>query len=204
MADEGRIWDESQRGVTALYASDHDLWCFLRMKDKPIQEAGSDKPIYKGLIIGNSEVGNSSLFGMKFNYREMCGNHIIWGAEGVTEFRIKYVGDARGRFKTYQAAIREYANESVSDIEAKIKSSKETLIGATKDEVLDAVFGKRNLGLTRKLLSAGYDACIEEQDGSPRTTWGLVQGLTRHSQTIPYADQRTAIDKGAAKLLEAF
>ena len=36
----------------------------------------------------------------------------------------------------------------------------------------------------------------------PRSVWGFVQGMTRHSQTLPYADARTAMDKAAGKVME--
>jgi hypothetical protein len=76
-------------------------------------------------------------------------------------------------------------------------------IGDTKESVLDKLFGMRSLVLTRKTLEAGYDAVNYAQDGDPRTVWGMVQGLTRHSQTVAYADARTAIDTAAGKLMEA-
>ena len=64
------------------------------------------------------------------------------------------------------------------------------------------LFG-RKLGLTRTALTAGYDlAEVSGQDGDPRSVWGMVQGLTRFSQTVPYADERTVIDKAAGKLLD--
>lgn len=107
-------------------------------------------------------------------------------------------------FKANQQWQKRPADERFQTIEAKIKRSKEILIGQNKEEVLDAVFGKRSINISRKLLSASYDACIEAQDGSPRTPWGLVQGLTRYSQTLPYADDRTTIDRSAAKILEVF
>jgi hypothetical protein len=73
---------------------------------------------------------------------------------------------------------------------------------ATKEEVLDKLFGIRSLNLSRKLLTAGYEAALPEQDGDPRTAWGIAQGITRHSQTVPFADQRTVIDRAAGKILE--
>ena len=62
---------------------------------------------------------------------------------------------------------------------------------------------RRSLGLTRKVIDAGYEAVIPAQDGDPRTVWGMMQGLTRHSQTVPFADARTTIDVAAGKLMEA-
>ena len=194
-----------EEGQTALYASDHDMFAFIRMDNRTIEGSGDpNRPIYKGLIVSQLEVGAAGLSVCRFLYNSMCGNHIIWGASEVVEINLRHIGNIRDKFKAYHAAIKEYADESVSDVEAKIKKAKETIIGSTKEEVLDAIFGKRNLGLTRKLISAGYEACVIEEDGEPNTAWGIVAGLTRFSQQTPYADERTAIDKGAAKILEAF
>lgn len=41
---------------------------------------------------------------------------------------------------------------------------------------------------------------VEEND--PRTQYGIVQGLTRYSQTIPFADKRQDIDRAAGRILE--
>jgi hypothetical protein len=68
--------------------------------------------------------------------------------------------------------------------------------------VLDKLFGLRQLKLSKKTIEAGLDAINLEQDGDPNTVWGAVCGLTRYSQTLPYADQRTEVDKAAGKLLE--
>lgn len=203
-ATPDHVWSDDQIGKTAMYVSDHDMFAFLKMPDRTVREAGTDEPLQKGLIVSNSEVGASSLYMLKFLYRYMCGNHIIWHASDVVELKLRHIGDVRDRFSNVAAQIRAYADESVSDLEAKIARAKTILIGNTKDEVLDAVFAKRSIGISRKLIDAGFDACVEEQDGSPRTPWGLAQGITRFSQTIKYADDRTTVDRYAAKILEAF
>ena len=180
---------------TALYASDHDLFAFLRNSSLAIREAGTDDPLYRGVIVENSEVGASALKLTRFLYRFMCGNHIIWGASRVVELSIRHIGNARGRMVSWEAELRRYAQESASDQEAKIASAKRTLIAATKDEVLDKVFGMRSLQLGRRVLESSYNAVDQDQDGDPRSVWGLVQGITRHSQTVPYADERTRLDQ---------
>ena len=196
--------DSDPDGSPALYASDHDMFVFLRNPNLTVDEKGSDDAIYKGVIVENSEVGASALKLTKFLYRRMCGNHIIWGASKVLQLSVRHVGNARNKWSGYFSLIRRYADESVSDLEAKIAQSKQRLIAGTKEEVLDALFGKRGHGLSRKTLEGGYDAVNEAEDGSANTVWGFVQGLTRFSQTVPYADKRMEIDRGAGKLLEAF
>jgi hypothetical protein len=184
-----------------LYASDHDMFAFLRSTTKTVEE-GNGSPVWKGVIVENSEVGASSLKLTRFLYREMCGNHIIWGASKVVDFNIRHIGQARERWGSFAVQVREWSDSTVNDEEVMIQRAKHTVIGATKEEVLDAVFGKRSVGLSRKAIAAGYDACEPEHDGDPNTVWGLVQGLTRYSQTMEFADKRTVLDRQAGKLLE--
>lgn len=193
-----------QDDTLPLYASDHDLFAFIMKEDRVIKEAGNPMGLKRGLIAGNSEVGGGSLWLMRFLYREMCGNHIIWGAEDVSEVRARHVGKVRENLMNWDIEVKKYLDESPLEQEQKIASAQTRRIAGTKDELLDALFGKRSLGLSRKALEAGYDAVKPEEDGDPLTVWGFAQGLTRYSQTLPYADARTNIDKAAGKLLDAF
>lgn len=185
-----------------LYASDHDMFAFLSQRNATVAEVGSDSPMYKGVIVENSEVGASALKLTRFLYREMCGNHIIWGASQVVDINVRHVGDARNRWGSYVAQVRRYAEESVSDTEAKIAKAKAMSLGNSKVAVLDALFGKRALAISRKTLEQGYDAVVPEQDGPANTVWGMVQGLTRHSQTLKHADKRTELDRAAGRVME--
>jgi Domain of unknown function (DUF932) len=191
--------------LPSLYASDHDMFAFLVNTELTVEEKGSDGAMFKGVIVENSEVGASALKLSRFLGREICGNHIIWGVSKYVDISIRHVGNANQKWSGYFAAIKQYADESVSEIEAKIAASKVKLIADSKENVLDALFGKRQQhGLSRTMLEAGYNAVNEEQDGDPNTVWGFVQGLTRHSQTLGYADKRTDVDRAAGKILDLF
>lgn len=185
-----------------LYASDHDMFVFLAHSDLAIAEPGQDGGLYRGVIVENSEVGAGSLRLTRFLYREMCGNHIIWGASNVMDLSLRHVGRIRDRMYRWQIALRQYANEGTTADHDRIAKAMHTTIADTKEGVLDKLFGIRSLGLSRKTAEAGYDAVIPSQDGSPNTVWGMAQGLTRHSQTLQYADKRTDLDRAAGKLLE--
>lgn len=185
-----------------LYASDHDMFVFLSRSDLAIAEPGQDGALYRGVIVENSEVGAGSLKLTRFLYREMCGNHIIWGASDVADLSLRHVGNVRGRMHRWAFNLRAYANASASRDQLMVEKAMSTTIADTKDGVLDRLFGIRSLGLSRRTVEAGYDAVIQAQDGSPNTVWGMAQGLTRHSQTLPFADKRTDLDRAAGKLLE--
>lgn len=193
---------------SGLYASDHDMFAFLVDEDHRIDD-GTDEGLARGFFAINSEVGQSAFKLITFCYRYICGNHIVWGAENVQQLKIIHKGrPARNFNNTMRIELQKYAESSASDDEAKIASAKRIELGATKDEVLDALFSKRSLALSRKDLDASYalaevDYELDKKGGSaPNTVWGMVQGITRHSQTKDYADERTKLDMAAGKVLE--
>lgn len=185
---------------TGLYASDHDMFVFLVNEDARIMD-GTPNGLARGVFVSNSEVGAAKLRITKFLYRYVCGNNIVWGAKDVQEVAVKHVGDIRGRSaQMFELAMTAYANESVSDVEAQIKTARTKRIAATKESLLDYLFGKR-VG-SRKLLNDAYEAVQPGTDGDPLTYWGFVQGATRVSQATPFVDERVEADKTAAKVLE--
>jgi hypothetical protein len=198
------LMEANDPSTYSLYVSDHDMFAFIKNDTRTISEPGNPDGLQRGLIVENSEVGGAALKLTRFLYRTMCGNHIIWGASDVMEISARHVGNVRHKMALWSAEIIRYMDESASEDEAKIAASKRKLIAATKQEVLDALFGKRSIGLSRKALESGYDACDPDVDGDPRSPWGMAQGLTRYSQAQPYADKRTDIDRAAGRLLEAF
>jgi hypothetical protein len=190
-------------GKRPLYASDHDIFAFV-CSQNTVRESGNPDGLKRGVIVENSTVGASKLRLTRFLYRGMCGNHIIWNASEVTELALTHRGNIRDRMHAWDVEIKRYMNESATEDENRIESAKRKLIAATKEDVLDALFGKRIPALTRKALGASYDAVHPSQDGDARSVWGIVQGITRYSQTLPYGDVRTDIDRAAGQLLNAF
>lgn len=184
----------------ALYASDHDMFAFVMSLDRVIQDP-TGSALRRGLIVVNSEVGAASLKIMGFLFRDVCANHIIWGAQDVAEISLRHVGDIRQKFDDARVRVRRYLDGAASLEEARFEELQMPIAG-TKEEVLDKLFGLRSIGLPRKTLAAGYDAVVPEEDGDPNSRWGMVQGLTRHSQEVPYADERTQLDRAAGKILE--
>lgn len=189
---------------SGLYASDHDCFVFMVNESARIDD-GSPEGLARGFFLENSEVGASSLRVTTFLYRLVCGNHIVWDTKDVREVAIRHVGAARSKaFGEFAVQLREYSNASVSDDEAKIAKAQNFTIAKTKDEVIDALFTMKNIGLSRRLLIDAYDSTEElfEIDGDPRTAWGMAQGVTRLSQRSEFADERRNLDKAAGKIAQ--
>ena len=194
-----------------LYASDHDMFAFLVNTRDQINDGA--KLLSRGVFIQNSEVGDCSLRLKTFTLDHVCGNHIVWGASNVTEVSVRHVkGELSHRGRTLGKAFAKWSLlsrqlPSAGELETQIKAAKAKEIGATKEEVLDALFSfarARGLqALSRSALEAGYDVAERTpRYGSPRSVWGVVNGLTEYSQTTPFADERTTLDVQAGRIME--
>ena len=186
-----------------LYASDHDLFAFMVNDGVRISEPGNSDGLARGFFISNSETGAASFVVTRFLYRTVCGNHIVWGAKQVSEFRLRHIGSADDRaFRELSGTITQYANESASDDEAKITRAYTHRLGVDKDSMLDSLFGQKALGLTRTTLASAHQACVElEPNLDPLSAWGMAQGLTRISQDATYGEDRVALDRAAGKVM---
>lgn len=189
----------------SIYVSDHDMFVFLVNNNFRLTEPGNNAGLGRGFFVTNSEVGAAALKITKFLYRYVCANHIVWGAKDVEHLSLRHVGDIRRKFDAFSASLTRYANDSASEDEAKIVTLQQTILGGTKDEVLDEVFLRLRGAVSQKVIARGYQLALENEttDGNPHSVWGQVNGITRASQESEYGDERVAIDNGVAKLLSA-
>jgi hypothetical protein len=186
---------------SGLYASSEDMFAFMVHPEKVIRD-GSPEGLMRGFFVWNSEVGKATFGIQTFYFRGVCGNHIVWSAQDVKVLKLRHVGNADERaFDGLSVELTKYANESATDIEAKIAMARTFVLkDKSKAEVIDFVFASKFL--TRKDAEAAYDAVIPEQDGAPYTAWGFAQGVTRVSQTRTNADERVALDRAAGRIIE--
>lgn len=190
---------------SGLYASDHDMFAFLVAPDRVIG-SGTDT-MMRGVFVRNSEVGDSSLVFTFFLMQAVCGNHIVWGAQGVHEVRVRHTGanPFRKALREFETELRRY-RDGAAEEEAGIIAAHKLVLGATKDEVLDALVKytkTHSIPLSRQRLADGYATAEQHTDwyGDPKTLWANVAGLTHASQAIGFADDRSTVDRAAGRLL---
>lgn len=217
----GRIWDEQvvdavikvngdgrweipaasyaakdPKRATTLYASDRDVFIFLVDPKNPIEVAGEQ--LFRGFMVWNSEVGSKTFGLTTFLYRYVCDNRIIWGATNVQELTIRHTGGAPERF-AYEGRkyLERYAEESGQVLEGQIVAAKN----------LEVV--KEDKGVTSWLQARGFTKAVadaakakaEEEEGSARSLWNIVQGITAHARSVNNADDRVDLERRAGNLL---
>lgn len=189
-------------GSRGLYASDKDMFAFLVDNDRRIFETLPGGGLGRGFFVSNSEVGDASFRITTFLYEYVCGNHRVWGTQGVQELRIPHIGNADERaFAKLTLELRKFADRAAGEDEAKIESMQRFQLGATKDEVLDAVF---NLDVPKRLAGQVYELAEKREEwyGSPRSVWGFTGAMTEIARDLPNADKRVEMERAAGKVMQ--
>lgn len=209
LKNSGRGWQEAPAafdGSRGMYRGDRDMFAFMVDNDRRIFETGPAGGLSRGFFARNSQVGAAKFCVTTFYYEYVCGNHRIWGAQDIAEISVRHVGEgaAARAFHGLQVKLVEYANKSTADDELRVKSARDYVLGANKDDVLDTVLGIKNIGLSQKLVTSAYELATRETDnyGSPNTVWGFNGGLTQLARDLPNADERLLVDRAAGKIME--
>lgn len=199
--NSGQSYDASQ--LTTLYASQQDVFMFLVDETRPIEVGktadGHPDLLCRGIILWNSEVGRCVFGIMGFLYRYVCANRIIWGAQDITELRIRHSGRAPERFIEEGLPILErYAGASLAETAQVLKKAKALPAGKTDDDCIEWL---QNRGGYSKQQATYILRRAEAEEDNPRSVWGLVQGATSLAKAIEYQDQRTDAEERASNLL---
>lgn len=192
-------------GPAGVYYGDRNLFIFL----------ASDLEVLPGhfrfVTLENSEVGENrklkATFGL-MNY--VCMNHILWGVSNVHSVEKKHRRGSVGLFHEEFTEALDLVTRAEAVPEALYHAAKQRELGTTKEDTVRAAyeFGrKKNIpSLTLGVCERAWDAAEAnpgDADGAtPNTYWGFVQGASRYSQAIPYADRRVAIDSAVGLLLD--
>ena len=157
--------------------------------------------MYRGIMLRNSEVGHCSITIETVLYRYICGNHCLWGAMIDRTFRRRHVGTriTRDTMAELNTLAWKWTRRAASDDERIIRGLIDHEIAHTKEAVVDEL---KKMGATKEQATEAYATCEIKEQASPRSFWGLAQGLTRNSQESGYQDERLQLDQLAAAVLK--
>lgn len=183
-------------GGTGLYCGEQDMFAFL------IDPAGwteiDGDAFAPGFFVWNSEVGKRSLGIQTFWFQAVCMNHIVWDAVEVVEFTRKHTGNVGDsvveicRIVEALAKTRDERKDGFAKVIAKAMNEK---LGDA-DEA-SKFLAKHSIG--RSLIKRAVDQLGAE--GKPFTLWSMVDVLTRLTQEVRYAGDRTDADAKVSRLL---
>lgn len=199
-------WNNKRSGA---FRGDRDMTVLMvdggSIVEDPTLTDGSQAAIYRGFILRNSEVGAAALSIQTFQFRYVCGNLCIWGAQNVRTIRRRHVGDPRAIAYRIHAGIdtaERFARRPASEDVHAIRQLAAVELGKDRDETIQA---GRAAGLTIPQATAAYEQA-EIHEHSPRSVWGYTAGITRASQllTSGYQDARVTMDQIAGAMLTSW
>jgi len=210
--------------MSGLFSSDRDLYCFLIHEDRPLRLDGvHPRPLLRGLILRNSEVGGVALRVQTFWFDGWCTNHMIFGAREVVDLRESHRHGGDGPLARLEAAWRDWGGFSRLDspplaAEAVAASAAQTALaplrGGRREVIEEAVTRTRLLAARARagsvlrvpLLRDAAARALESYraPGSAHLSlWEMASGLTETAwQRTGYASERHRVDDAVGRLLE--
>jgi hypothetical protein len=185
---------------SGLYASDRDVFMFMIDGGSRL-DIGPRAQLNRGFIVWNSEVGARTFGLMTFLFNEVCGNHIIWGAQQVNSLVIRHTKNGPYRFDAEAApALLAYVQSSAAAEESTIRNAQRLLVPVGMDD-LATYLDKSPAKFTRAEVREAI-ASAEREEGKCSTLWDVVQGFTAYARGFDFVDARVDLEKRAGALLK--
>lgn len=199
-------WEKNPDGSpvpTGAFRGDRDSFLILVDGGSIVTDpsAGGNNAMHRGVMVRNSETGACSIWIDLIWFRTVCGNLMITGGMYDLRFRRRHVGDhaRRDALRTVYDAAHRWTDRPASTDEAIVRGLIQNEIAHTKEAVIDEL---RKLKMTQADAIAAYDRAVETEKASPRSYWGIANGITRISQDSGFQDQRFELDQIAAAVLQ--
>lgn len=184
-------------GVSSgLYCGEQDLFAFMI---DPTGWAEIDGEAFApGFFVWNSEVGKRSLGIQTFWFQKVCQNHIVWDATEVVDFSRKHTANVRDGLNEIRCILETLVarrDERRDSFAAVMKKAMVERLGSDAEEVANVLSAEK---IPRSLIK---DAMEIAQRHGGFTIFALVDALTKLSQKISYAGDRTELDSRIGQLL---
>ena len=182
--------------ITGLYCGEQDLFAF--MIDPTGWAEIEGQAFAPGFFVWNSEVGKRSLGIQTFWFQKVCQNHIVWDATEVVDFSRKHTANVRDGLKEIRSILerlvarRDERRDSFATVMKKAMSER---LGDDAEEVTKVLSAEK---IPRGLIK---DAMEIARTQGGFTIFALVDALTKLSQKVNYAGDRTEMDSRIGQLL---
>ena len=181
---------------TGLYCGEQDMFAFLI---DPTGWAEIDGEAFApGFFLWNSEVGRRTVGIQTFWFQKVCQNHIVWDATEVVEFSRKHTANVRDGLNDIRRIIEDLIGKRDSRRDGFVEVMRKAMTEKLGDdaEYVATRLGKE--GIPRNLIKDAMK--IAQQQGGV-TIFALVDALTKLSQKVKYAGERTELDVRIGQLL---
>jgi hypothetical protein len=187
---------KAEGGGTGLYCGEQDLFCFL------IDPTGwaeiNGEAFAPGFFAWNSEVGRRSLGVQTFWFQAVCRNHIVWDAVEVVDFTRKHTANVRDGLDEIRRIIERLTQLRDERRDGFVRVMQKAMTERLGDDAEEVAKVLKREGLPQGLVKKALE--IAQEQGR-FTIFSVVDALTRLTQQVTYAGDRTELDQKVASLL---
>jgi len=187
--------------ASGLYAGQNDEFMFIANEKSGFDIDG--ETFYHLMCLWNSELALKTIGGLTSLYRFICGNHQIWGSRDSIEIKARHVGDGPQLVLDALCRVLEgydkYRETNERMAKGRIAVAKNTEFADTRDRVQERLTKYLNKKRATEALPFLDDPTGHPQN--PHSIYGVVQGVTRYSQTLQYAGARRDLDDVAGRIM---
>jgi len=182
---------------TGLYCGEQDMFAFL------IDPTGwaeiNGEAFAPGFFLWNSEVGRRTVGIQTFWFQKVCQNHIVWDATEVVEFSRKHTANVRDGLNDVRRIIEDLIRKRDSRRDGFVEVMRNAMTEKLGDNADTVAKRLASEGIPRGLIK---DAMEIAQKQGVFTIFAIVDALTKLSQKVKYAGDRTELDVRIGQLLE--
>lgn len=181
---------------TGLYCGEQDMFAFLIDPSGWVEIKG--EAFAPGMFVWNSEVGRRSLGIQTFWFQRICQNHIVWDATEVVDYSRKHTANVHEGLNDIRAIIdslvakRDERRDSFAIVMRKAMTER---LGDDKEDAAKSLVAE---GLPARLVDEALDVAYQ-QGGF--TIFSIVDALTKLSQKVCFAGDRTELDVRIGRLM---
>jgi hypothetical protein len=196
----------SLRGSSGLYAGERDMFLFMADPKRPVEvkrddrRGGGTEVLHRGFFVWNSEVGGRGLGWSTFLFRAVCANHIVWDAEQVASRHLRHLGIPELLLDQLRWALTHFcALDPTRDVRM-VQAAMKAIFAPDLEKARARL--RESYDFTKKVAEEAVQrAYIDPGPELALSVWGVVQGLTSLAREIPYALERTQMERRVGRLL---
>jgi hypothetical protein len=183
----------------ALFRGDRDSFCFFMHEER--SEGAGGRPIRRGVIIENSEVGASSVWIRSFIFDDLCANFIIWGAQQIQVYRGIHRGDR------LQRDVRAHLRSLMPTVTAKeldiLHAAAAKTFAPDADTAVERLIKEFELSEERAKVAVMLASANENRGVAPLSYAGIGNGVTSLAKSTTRASTLVEVAQIGGLIYEA-
>ncbi len=223
LAADGWAPAQSAPNRVGLFSSDRDFFAFFTREGQGFRPTGHPRPLRRGLLLRNSEVGGIALRATSFWFDDFCTNHHIFGVTDHLALRVLHVRGGEtpldrllGQWEAFGGLAR--LDEPPAELDAVVGAAAAWSIthldrssSRMGDELVAAILPLAELAGARTVLrpstirTVGHHLRAMEHpihDGGRVSLWSFADAMTHWSQRhAAFTDARAGYDAAMGRLL---